>query len=219
VRDSLKFDEIGISYRTNMGQLLSIGGGAGFNLYKFETDPRDPRIGRRVNKFLLNEEGRLAQLTSFSISLSTSLAGEKKKTSAGPVQNPADSVARRSGVRNLYDEQPPDFSIPWNLGLSWNFSQSQADPRVKFRSSNVSMNLGFNLTEFWKITASAGYDLINKQLAAPQITVYRDLHCWEMNFRWVPTGFNRNFRLEIRLKAPQLQDVKVTKQASAREIY
>jgi hypothetical protein len=29
----------------------------------------------------------------------------------------------------------------------------------------------------------------------------------------------RNFRLEIRLKAPQLQDIKLTKQASARGIY
>ena len=50
-------------------------------------------------------------------------------------------------------------------------------------------------------------------------SLYRDLHCWEMDFSWVPTGFYRNFKLEIRLKAPQLQDVKVTKQESAREIF
>jgi hypothetical protein len=40
-----------------------------------------------------------------------------------------------------------------------------------------------------------------------------------MNFSWVPIGQYRNFRLEIRLKAPQLQDVKLTKQASSRGIY
>jgi len=84
----------------------------------------------------------------------------------------------------IYDQETPDFSIPWNLDLNWNFSQNQSDPRVKFISSSVSASLGFNLTEFWKISASANYDLINRELAAPQVTVYRDLHCWEMNFSW-----------------------------------
>jgi hypothetical protein len=40
-----------------------------------------------------------------------------------------------------------------------------------------------------------------------------------MYFNWVPSGQYSNFRLEIRLKAPQLRDVKVTKQSSARGIY
>jgi len=135
------------------------------------------------------------------------------------VQSSADSLRRVSGTRQLYDEPLPDFSIPWNLELSYTFSQSQHDPRVKIRQANIAAALSFNLTEFWKISASTNYDLIRKEFAAPQVSVYRDLHCWEMNFTWVPTGFNRNYRLEIRLKAPQLQDIKVTKQESARDIY
>jgi hypothetical protein len=120
----------------------------------------------------------------------------------------------------LYDQETPDFSIPWNLDLNWYFSQSRpGDPSVIYRSSGLSASLGFNLTDNWKFSASANYDMINNELAAPQITVYRDLHCWEMNFSWVPTGYYRNFRLEIRLKAPQLQDVKLTKQASSRDLF
>jgi hypothetical protein len=79
--------------------------------------------------------------------------------------------------------------------------------------------VGFNLTEGWKFTASASYDLLTQVFAAPQIGIYRDLHCWEMNFTWVPTGFNQNYRFEIRLKAPMLQDLKVTKQQNVRSIY
>lgn len=218
-RDSLKFDPISIGYRTSIGTLLNISGGMSFNLYKFEPDPLRPQTGRRVNKFLINEAGQLAQLTSFSISLSTSLSGEKKKTTAGPISSAEDSLRRATGTRQLYDDPLPDFSIPWRLDLSYNFSQSQEDPRIKFRLANIAASLSFNLTEFWKISASTNYDLITKQVAAPQVNVYRDLHCWEMNFSWVPTGPNRNYRLEIRLKAPQLQDVKVTKQESARGIY
>jgi hypothetical protein len=90
---------------------------------------------------------------------------------------------------------------------------------VVFRSSTLALRLGFNLTEFWKITASANYDLIQNEIAAPLITVYRDLHCWELNFSWVPVGQYRNYRLEIRLKTPMLQDLKVTKQFSETGIY
>ncbi|MBX2990875.1 MAG: LPS-assembly protein LptD [Bacteroidetes bacterium] len=218
-RDSLKFDPISIGYRTNIGTLLNISGSTSFNLYKFEPDPLDPRIGRRVNKFLVKETGQLAQLTNFNISLSTSLSGEKKKSTAGPVLSAADSLRQQSGTRQLYDDPVPDFSIPWRLDLSYNFSQSQEDPRNKFRSSNLSASLSFSLTENWKISASTNYDLVNRIFAAPQVSVYRDLHCWEMTFNWVPTGPNRNYRLEIRLKAPQLQDIKVTKQESARNIF
>ena len=105
------------------------------------------------------------------------------------------------------------------MDLTWNFNQSQSDPRYKYRSSTISAVLGFNLTDAWKFSATASYDIVNKVFAAPQITIYRDLHCWEMNFYWMPVGQYRNFRLEIRLKAPQLQDIKVTKQVNPRGIY
>ncbi len=220
VRDSLKLDQLVVGYRTSIGQWLGIGGGSTFNFYKFEPYPLSPQTGRRINKYLIKEEGRLAELTSFSISLSTKLSGEKKKSTAGPTKSVEDSVrVPKSGYVGLFDSEEPDFSIPWNLDLTWNFSQSQPDPRVKARSSNISAGLGFNLTENWKITASGSYDILNKEFAAPQVTVYRDLHCWEMNFSWVPTGPYSNYRLEIRLKAPQLQDIKVTKQSSVRGIY
>ncbi|MBM2839907.1 MAG: Organic solvent tolerance protein OstA [Bacteroidetes bacterium] len=219
VADSLRFSELGLSYRTDIGQFLNIGGGATFNLYKFEVGPNGR--GTRVNKFLIKEQGRLAQLTNFSVSVGTRLSGEKKETKAGPIKSAEDSLAQgqKSGYVGLYDQEEPDFSIPWNLDLTWNFSQSQADPRQKIRSSNISASLGFNLTEFWKINASASYDVIAREFAAPQVTVYRDLHCWELDFSWVPTGLYRNYRFEIRLKAPQLRDVKVTKQFNSRDLF
>ncbi len=221
-RDSLKFDALSVAFRTSIGQFLNIGGSAQYNLYQFVADPVNPAAGHRVNKFLLTEEGRLGDLTGFNISVGTRFSGEKHATTSGPIQSAEDSLRNkeRSGYRGLYDQDTPDFSIPWSLDLNWNFSQSRpGDPSQIYRSSGISVGLGFNLTENWKITASANYDLINMVLAAPQLTIYRDLHCWEMNFSWVPTGPYRNFRLEIKLKAPQLQDVKVTKQASARDLF
>ncbi len=215
-RDSLKFDEINMGYRTAIGEVLNIGGSSRFNLYKF-----DNASARRVDKFLLSEDGRLAQLTSFSLSIGTKLSGEKSSSTAGPKKEEADSLGldEESGYIGVYHEPKPDFSIPWQLDLTWNFSQNQANPNFVTKTSNLSAALSFNLTEFWKIRASTSYDILNKEFAAPLITIYRDLHCWEMNFSWVPTGTNKHYQFEIRLKSPLLQDVKVTKQESSAGVF
>jgi lipopolysaccharide assembly outer membrane protein LptD (OstA) len=211
--DSLRFSEIRLNFNTTIGDRLNMSGGGSFNLYKFVRDDNNPLTGRRVNRFLLNEEGRLAQLTSFNFSISTQFSGEKKETRAGPIQTAEDSLAReyRSGYSGVYDQTLPDFSIPWQLDLTWNYSQNQSNPYNVFRSSTIAARLSFNLTEFWKIEASTSYDIVNRNFVIPQITVYRDLHCWEMNFYWEPIGPFRSYRIEIRLKAPDLHDVKVTK--------
>ncbi len=213
VADSLKFSELRLNFNTTIGNMLNLSGGSSFNLYKFERDPNNPQTGRRVNKFLINEEGRFAQLTAFNFSVSTHFSGEKRATTAGPIETAEDSLAReiRSGYSGVYDQTLPDFSIPWNLDLTWSYSQNQSNPFNVFRSSSLAIRLGFNLTDKWKIEASTSYDIVHKEFVIPQITVYRDLHCWEMNFYWEPIGAYRNYRIEIRLKAPDLQDVKVTK--------
>jgi hypothetical protein len=169
----------------------------------------------------LFDEGKgIAELTNFNINLSTSLHGEKKKRendthsvdSTVNVENQAEAF-RQNGYRGIYDEEPPDFSIPWNLGLSFSFAQNEEDPTVKTRAVNVNANLGFNLTENWKFSATTSYDLVQRQVAAPRITIDRDLHCWTMNFSWVPSGALAGYRFELKVKAPQLQDIKLTKQS------
>lgn len=217
--DSLRFSELGLSYRTSVGSVLSLSGNSNFNFYKF-----DPVAGTRVNKFLLDLGEGIAQLTSFGISVSLSLRGDRKSSSQGPIvdqfQSPAAALAGRGrAFFSEFEEGQTDFSIPWNLNLTWDFNQNQRDPTRKFRSSNIRANLGFNLTRNWKITMSGSYDIVNKEVAVPNVNVYRDLHCWELNFNWVPRGIYRGFRLEIRVKAPQLRDLKITKQGSARGIF
>jgi len=93
----------------------------------------------------------------------------------------------------------------------------QQDPRQKIRSALASGPLSFNLTEQWKFSASGNYDLNEKEIVAPSIQISRDLHCWLMSFTWVPLGPFRYYRLEIRVKAPQLQEHQSDKTGSARE--
>jgi hypothetical protein len=216
--DSLRFSDLGVNFRTGISNVLDIGGGAVFDLYKLEQI--NPNYYNKVNKFLLTEEGRLARLKTFSISLSTSLSGEKKSSGKGTAANDTTIQKRqKSGYFGLNrEEEEPDFSIPWRLSVSWDFSENKVPPN-RSRSSNVRGNLEFNLTENWKFSMNGGYDFFNKEFVIPQINISRDLHCWMMNFSWVPIGPYRNYQFEIRLKAPQLQDIKITKSGSASGIY
>ena len=213
--EQFRLSDLGLSYRTDIGQYLSISGGSNYRFYVF-----DQQLGQRVDKLLIQNGKGLAELTSFSINLSTSFRGDKKSRESSPAVQ-ADSTAgsvvpgayQQSGYRGIYEEEPPDFSIPWNLGVNFSFVQSQENPKIKTRSANINANLGFNLTENWKFTATGSYDVIQGQFAAPRITIDRDLHCWTMDFSWTPIGQLAGYRFELKIKAPQLQDIKLTKQS------
>jgi len=118
-RDSLNFNPLGVTARTDIGSLLNISGSATYNLYQY-----DPTAGVRVNRYLLSEAGKLGDLTNVSLSLSTSLRGEKKQA-RGTQGVPTDvqqqqATAEGSGFtptprpvyQTIYDREEADFSIP-----------------------------------------------------------------------------------------------------------
>ncbi|MBK8981292.1 MAG: LPS-assembly protein LptD [Ignavibacteria bacterium] len=215
--DSLNFSEIFLSYRTSIGSFLNISGGTTFNLYKF-----DQTANTRINKFLLNTDGKLANITNFNINMSTNFSfGSISTISENGEIEEYDTLTNRVDYKDFRKEkiEEIDFNIPFSGGFGFNYSESKFNPSVVNRSSNLTGNMSFNLTEKWRFTVSANYDLVNKQIVTPYITAYRDLNSWEMNFNWYPSGTYRGFSFEVRIKAPQLRDIKVTKKTNTRGVY
>ncbi len=203
--DSLKWSELRTDFRTQIGGLLNIGGSATFNLYKF-----DKSVNSRVNTFLINSDGRLADLTSFNVNMSTGFNFGFSSKEIAKVDSSSTTSMDYPNIK---------YNIPFTGGLNFNFSENKPTPDIIYRTSNISGSLAFSLTEKWKFTFSTGYDLVNHQISAPYFTAYRDLKSWEMNFNWYPSGYYRGFRLEIRIKAPQLNEIKFTKQTNYRGVY
>ena len=54
-------------------------------------------------------------------------------------------------------------------------------------------------------------DLIEKELTNHSISIYRDLHCWELSLNWTPTGYGQGVNFKLNVKSPTLQDIKVEK--------
>jgi hypothetical protein len=230
VRDSLKLSQISLTYRTSIQGVLDISGSAYFSPYVFEqkrtlTDESGKTYSSpgEVNRFMISNNMGLARLTNFSFTLSTSLsnetfssAGSKSDTTQGALAEAmrASKLPAPGNAQNA----PYNFRIPWSLSLFYSYAIDQFNPAIKSRTSNISLSLSISPTPKWKIGARAYYDLVAKQLSSPEINISRDLHCWQMSFNWVPTGYYRRFYLCIQLKAPQLKDIKLERQGSDREI-
>jgi lipopolysaccharide assembly outer membrane protein LptD (OstA) len=224
--DSMKLSDLNVNFRTDIGRILSISGGANYNFYVFDPSANAGR-GSRVNRYLLSDRGKFADMTNFSLSFSTSYQAQKKtKSSSDGTPDTVAAEQERASTTNgfgvqkktyysIYDREEANFSIPWSVTLGYTFAQSQPDPRVVTRTSSVNFTLSFNLTEKWQISTRGSYDFVNKQHYIPSVDITRDLHCWEMSFSWRPMGYYAGYRLEIRVKAPQMQDIKLTKQSSS----
>lgn len=209
--DSLKLSDLSLYYRTQIGEFFDFSGNINYTFYENIN-------GRPINKFLLSEGKGLMRLTNFSISLGTDLTPEKifgkkeiKKKEGTEGEDEEEVFMKQSDYIALYDEQPADFTIPWTLGISLNYNINKRNPTYIYETFGMVMRSSLSISEKWKLTINGNYDFIEKEITAPQITINRDLHCWEMNFSWIPIGRYRGFNFEVRMKAPQLRDIKVTK--------
>jgi len=76
-----------------------------------------------------------------------------------------------------------------------------------------------NVTQKWKFSAQTGYDFQQKAFAYTSITIYRNLHCWEMRLNWIPYGVQKSWNFQINAKSSLLQDLKLTKKKDFRDSY
>ena len=102
------------------------------------------------------------------------------------------------------------FQIPWNINLYYNINY-----RKPSTESEIIQSLNFdgeiNITKKWNLKFRSGYDLKNKDFTFTSLDLYRDLHCWEMMFNWIPFGNRKSYNFIIRVKSDILQDLKIEK--------
>lgn len=234
VKDSLKLAPLNLSFRTSIQGVLDIYGGTTFSPYEWQKSRKVLSAdkmshvtlpGHEIDEYVWNHQHGLGRMTSFSINLSTTLSHEMFKSKAQVAADTAkagfDDEEEEGGGRSIQLDlkAPYNFSIPWTLTLGYDYTMNQFNPEQKSRNSGLRANLTFSLTPSWHFTMSTYYDIVNKEIGTPQINIRKDLHCWELNFNWVPTGPYRNFYFVLGLKASQLKDIKLEKRGSDREIY
>ncbi|MCW3102521.1 MAG: hypothetical protein JWO09_961 [Bacteroidetes bacterium] len=196
------WSNINLTGRTKLFKVLDINAGASLDPYQIDSS------GSRIERFEWNNS-RIGRLTSMTASLSTSLRSKEKQG-----EKPTSSLATQDQMDyiNSHPEAYVDFNIPWSLSFFYNISYNRPGlPKSEVTTQSLTFSGDLSLTKKWKISLSSGYDFTNKKLTVTSINVYRDLHCWEMHFNYVPFGFMKSFSLEINVKASVLKDLKLTK--------
>lgn len=174
------------------------------------------RYTRDVNRYTF-QDGRLPTLRSFSFSVSGSLNSTSFSPHApvqpgGTLQTINPQQAQRLAVINSDPSAYIDFNVPWNVSVNYSFSYN--NNIINTSSSNTVMLSGdVNLTSNWKIQYNTNYDIRARRLAVSQFTIYRNLHCWDLNVSWVPFGLYKSYNVTLKVKAAILQDLKISKRS------
>ncbi|WP_345026114.1 putative LPS assembly protein LptD [Ravibacter arvi] len=215
--DSLNLSNISLSANTRLGKNLNMNFNMNFDPYIYEAYPGSTS-GVRVNKFAITHGQGLARLQNMNFSLNTSFNPAARKVNTE--QNKQKTGASEEQLEFI-DQNPDlyvDFNIPWNVNVSYNFGWN----RTGLAPSNTVQALNFNgdlsLTPKWKITVSSGFDFAALSPTITQVTIYRDLHCWEMSLSWTPYAGSSvrasNYNFTLKVKSSILQDLKLTRRRS-----
>lgn len=175
-------------------------------------------MNRRINVSEYSKSGKLVRITSAGMTMGMSLKGGSGKSIDETEIPDGGIVDEEPGViRDEYDAfnedyygEYVDFSIPWDLRVDYslNYTKTANDPRI---IQTIRLNGGFSLTPKWKITAATGYDFKLSKITTSNMSIYRDLHCWEMKLTAVPFGKYKSFNFQVNAKSSLLQDLKYNK--------
>jgi len=195
----------------------------------YETDQNGQRTGRTYTKDIQWSNfmhARFLRLTNISGNVNVHLQGRAKsggqETSGEPA---AKAQIDQPFASNLYgdrfetDHSLSTMDIPWSLSATLSYSENRANPLFPSKQFWIRANSEISLTQHWKISYQAQWDMVSKKVISQDFTFYRDLHCWEAQIVWTPTGYYKRFYFRINIKSPMLKEIRLEKGTGGRGLY
>jgi len=227
-KDSLNFSMLSISGRTTLFKAISIQFTGSWDLYALNAEGT-----RNIRKFEWEVNRRLfrKKSTNWNIGVSYTMNSDtfKKKGDKKGTTKPAESPnASEQEMKDILSNPGGyvDWSTKWSLSFSYSLNITNTPTYINyvtkdFRKTVQTLTLrgDINLSPKWKFSAQTGYDFEQKKLSYTSLTIYRDLHCWEMRFNVIPYGSYKSWNFQINVKASALQDLKLTKKKDYRDNY
>jgi lipopolysaccharide assembly outer membrane protein LptD (OstA) len=167
-------------------------------------------VGSRRDKLKAPSLSNLA----FSIGKSFQPAAANKPKKNPNPNNPVQETAVEQINRNINDYV--DWNVPWQFQFSYQYNMNQVGFAPAVIVSAVTFNGNLKLTEKWNFRMQSGYDFVNKGVSLTNISIQRDLHCWEAAFNWTPAAsplFGRasSYSFDLRVKSALLQELKLSR--------
>ena len=184
------------------------------SFYNLITDPNSSRkvvINSATPDFL--------RLKYFSLSTSFRIKSSRRSESRRDSTRIDTFEIATFPVNRFEDPMWTPSPVPWEAGISFSYSEDHNDPDRIIKNTWMTVGTSFQMTQNWKVTYDTRFDLIRKRVVSSNISIYRDLHCWEGRFTWSPLGINSGFYMIISVKSQQLKDVKVEKRKGGGGVF
>ncbi|MDX2195117.1 MAG: putative LPS assembly protein LptD [Cytophagales bacterium] len=161
----------------------------------------------------------IGRITRFSLNVGTSI---KPKGKSRKIQVVGDGTDRQF----LYSLYPSyiDWSLPWNLSINYSLTYNRYMTEgilLKERSqyvNNVQLSGDITITPKWKfaITTAVNIDANKKvEISTTNISIARDLHCWDLKISWFAAPYTREmFTVTLGIKSATLKDIKLERKGN-----
>ena len=227
--EQFKMNNVGVTMNTSIFGKLGVSANMNFDPYAMEVQNKNVV---RVNKFAITQGQGLLRMNNASMSLSYSISGEGKiEGNDGTKQaggNPADHYTRIYYHPITGEYIPGGYlyymnpNVPWSLNFNYSFSYrptfqyaNEQMTKVKNYTQTLGMNGNIKLTPRLSMQMSTNFDLMAMQISTTQISATYDLHCFNINVSWVPTGKWESWSFRIQANAAALADLLRFKKSSS----
>lgn len=240
--DSMNWENFGVQLRLKIPVVdYTINMSGQFDPYMYEINAAGQPV--RTNKQYWHH-GKFPHFLGTNLSVSYTLSSDKirkwlhpeKKNNKGndtnnegnmdAITNNADGSqnnAKRGGSTEIEtDEGYVKTEIPWSVTVNYGINYTQVGgfdykhmyPKMGIiQTMSMSGTIGFG--KGWKASATTNFDFTAMKFSYTNITVSRDLHCWNMSASFVPFGPYKSYTFHIGVNASMLRDLKYDKSSNS----
>lgn len=221
--DSMKLSNISVNASTTVFGKLGISGNMTLDPYAVDA------TGKRIGTYNVVATGNLVRLTNASASLSWSINGGGKYQGNDGRSGSGGSGGGGGGNQDYafiyYHPMTGEYipggwcyymnpNVPWSLRFGYNYSYSKSyqysNEQLIVKNNHtqtLSISGSLKLTRRLDINLNTGFDITQMKLSTTQISASFDLHCFIINFSWVPNGQWESWSFRIAAKASALADL------------
>jgi len=218
-KDSLNLAPLSISGRTSIVKGLNLNYST--HLYPYKVNEQ----GRMINEFIWKTEKKLFAAppsqtwdVGFSYTLNENTFKKKKKDSPQTSNNDPETYLPEEVLYSPYDYI--DWNNAWSLNLDYKFIYTIKNIMTKGVyekqidiTNNLALHGNVSITPKWKVGYNLHYDINKLKMTYADLSIYRDLHCWEMRINWTPIGDRKGWNFTINVKAGMLNSMKYEKKS------
>ncbi|MGY8953364.1 MAG: putative LPS assembly protein LptD, partial [Flavobacteriales bacterium] len=197
--DSLNWSTMRIVANTNLFNVFQINYNSVLDFYVAENITiNETESRRRVNKFELNENGKLGRFVNHRMGINFSLGNKKQQ------DRKKDDLKKMNKSSMVYQ------NIPWTMTFGYTFNLQRPTSRdTSIITQSLQVSTVINLTKNWKFEGTTNYDFQNNDFGYTRFSLYRDMNCWEAKITVVPKGGQQNYSFSINIKPAMLKDLKL----------